>query len=239
MPRILIVDDEQDIREILSFNLEAEGYDVLCAASGEEAVEVLSGTKVDLIMLDVMMERMSGFDVARQLRAGGDATPVIFLTALADEASQLEGFGAGADDYVAKPFSFSTVLARVKAVLRRSGNAAAPHPTTDTGQMPVHIDAESGVATVYGQPIDLTRKELQILQLLMDNAGTYFGRDEIMSRVWGDEVCVSDRSVDVHIARLRKKLGAAAPMLQGKTNFGYRIENPKTLNTPISQNSQP
>ena len=237
MARILIVDDEPDLREILSFNLEAEGFGVLCAASGEEALDTLGGTSVDLILLDVMMERMSGFDMARRLRESGDNTPVIFLTALGDEASQLEGFGTGADDYVSKPFAFSTVLARIRAVLRRS--VATPSPTPATLAFgPLSIDTATGVASIDGSPIELTRKEMHILRLLAENAGTYFSCDDIMHQVWGDEICVSDRSVDVHIARLRKKLGTAANLITNKTNFGYRMENQNTLNTPGTQNNQ-
>lgn len=216
----MIVDDELDIREILSFNLEAEGFDVASAASAEEALTMMaSGTRPDLILLDVMMEHMSGFDMARHLRNDGNTTPIIFLTALADEPNLLQGFGTGADDYVSKPFSFSTVLARIRAVLRRSSQST-PQPDN----RPISIDPATGIASVYGIPTELTRKELMILQLLCDNPGTYFSREAIIEHVWGDTAYICDRGVDVHIARLRKKLGPAASLLRGKTGFGYRIE---------------
>ena len=200
MPRILVVDDEQDLCEILRFNLEAEDYEVDTAASAEEALEKVEGGKrgvdgYDLLLLDVMMGGMSGFDLARRLRESGDQTPVIFLTALGGHDDQLQGFDAGADDYIAKPFSFDTVLARVKAVLRRSQN----------------------------NQNNLTRREHLILQLLADHPGRYFSREEILDAVWPDDTLVGERSVDVHIARLRKKLGAEGQRIVNKTGFGYGL----------------
>ena len=206
MPRILVVDDEQDLCEILRFNLEAEDYEVDTAASAEEALEKVEGGKrgvdgYDLLLLDVMMGGMSGFDLARRLRECGDQTPVIFLTALGGHDDQLQGFDAGADDYIAKPFSFDTVLARVKAVLRRSQNNQ----------------------NILNNQNNLTRREHLILQLLADHPGRYFSREEILDAVWPDDTLVGERSVDVHIARLRKKLGAEGQRIVNKTGFGYGL----------------
>ncbi len=215
MPRILVVDDEQDLCEILRFNLEAEDYEVDTAASAEEALEKVEGGKrgvdgYDLLLLDVMMGGMSGFDLARRLRESGDQTPVIFLTALGGHDDQLQGFDAGADDYIAKPFSFDTVLARVKAVLRRSQNNQS-------------IQNNQNNPNILNNQSNLTRREHLILQLLADHPGRYFSREEILDAVWPDDTLVGERSVDVHIARLRKKLGAEGQRIVNKTGFGYGL----------------
>lgn len=215
MPRILVVDDEQDLCEILRFNLEAEDYEVDTAASAEEALEKVEGGKrgvdgYDLLLLDVMMGGMSGFDLARRLRESGDQTPVIFLTALGGHDDQLQGFDAGADDYIAKPFSFDTVLARVKAVLRRSQN------NQNNQSIP-------NIPNIQNNQNNLTRREHLILQLLADHPGRYFSREEILDAVWPDDTLVGERSVDVHIARLRKKLGAEGQRIVNKTGFGYGL----------------
>lgn len=195
--KILVVDDEQDLCEILRFNLEAEGFEVDTANSAEEALPMAAAGGYALMLLDVMMDRMSGFEMAKQLRQRGDATPVIFLTALGGHDDQLRGFGVGADDYIAKPFSFDTVLARIRAVLRRS------QPATPVAQH------------------SLTKREYLILNLFSSHPGRYFSREEIFAAVWPDDTCVSERSVDVHIARLRKKLGPDGVRIVNKTGFGY------------------
>ena len=204
MTRILVVDDEEDLREILRFNFEAEGFEVETAVSAEEALSKLSTLKsqFSIILLDVMMDRMSGFEMARRLREMGDNTPIIFLTARDTHDDQLQGFGVGADDYVTKPFSFDTVLARVKAVLRRTGNG--------------------GLASNVGT-IGLTKREHLIFDLFRQHPGRYFSREEILEAVWPDDTLVGERSVDVHIARLRKKLGAEGQRIVNKTGFGYGL----------------
>lgn len=197
MQRILIVDDEEDLCEILRFNLEAEGFLVDTAHSAEEALAL--DTRYDLMLLDIMMERMSGIEMVEHMRAEGDNTPVIFLTALGDHDAQLRGFSVGADDYIAKPFSFDTVLARVKAVLRRT-SLASP-----------------------ASSVSLTRREQLILDLFRQQPGRFFSREEILKAVWPDDAYVGERSVDVHIARLRKKLGADGNRIVNKTGFGYGL----------------
>ena len=199
MSHILVVDDEQDICEILQFNFESEGFVVTTANSAEEALELLPQVRPDLLLLDVMMDRMSGFEMARRLRSEGNQVPIIFLTAKTQERDQLDGFEFGADDYITKPFSFSTVLARVKAVLKRTSPSCQ-------------------------QLLDLTKKEQQILDLLMRHKGEYVTRDQILDEVWGSDIYVAERSVDVHIARLRKKMGAEGMRIRNKTNFGYRFD---------------
>ena len=204
MQRILVVDDEEDLREILRFNLEAEGFEVETAASAEEA---LAGVKFQvsgfsLILLDVMMDKMSGFEMAQRMREAGDNTPIIFLTARDAHDDQLQGFGVGADDYITKPFSFDTVLARVKAVLRRSSSSSLSSSTSLTS---------------------LTRREHLILDLFRQHPGRFFSREEILKAVWPDDAFVGERSVDVHIARLRKKLGSEGQRIVNKTGFGYGL----------------
>lgn len=200
--KILVVDDEQDLCEILRFNLEAEGFEVDTAGSAEEALNLRG--PYSLMLLDVMMDRMSGFEMAERLRAKGDNTPIIFLTARDAHDDQLQGFNLGADDYITKPFSFDTVLARIKAVLRRSQN----NPSSPN---------------IPNTPNTLTKREHLILQLLNNNPGRYFTREEILAAVWPDDTCVGERSVDVHIARLRKKLGAEGSRIVNKTGFGYGL----------------
>jgi DNA-binding response OmpR family regulator len=201
MTRILVVDDEEDLREILRFNLEAEGFEVETAASAEEALSTfhLSPFTFHLILLDVMMDKMSGFEMAQQMREAGDNTPIIFLTARDAHDDQLQGFGVGADDYITKPFSFDTVLARVRAVLRRSNQNIQSNQST------------------------LTKREHLILELFRKQPGRFFTREEILAAVWPDDTLVGERSVDVHIARLRKKLGPEGQRIVNKTGFGYGL----------------
>ncbi len=221
MARILVVDDEPDLCEILCFNLESEGFEVEHAYSAESALALMAeGRHFSLILLDVMMERMSGFDMARQLRAQGDNTPIIFLTALGAEHDMLEGFGSGGDDYIAKPFSFPTVLARIKAVLKRSESADSE---TENGCIKIDgldVDLHHKTVAYQGRPVSLTKKEFEILSLLMLHKDEHLSREMIMESVWSDTF-VTDRSVDVHIARLRKKLGSAGNSIVNHSGFGY------------------
>ena len=204
MTRILVVDDEEDLREILRFNLEAEGFEVETAASAEEVLSTFHFplSTFHLVLLDVMMDKMSGFEMAQRMREAGDNTPIIFLTARDAHDDQLQGFGVGADDYITKPFSFDTVLARVKAVLRRSSSSSLSSSTSLTS---------------------LTRREHLILDLFRQQPGRFFTREEILKAVWPDDAFVGERSVDVHIARLRKKLGPEGQRIVNKTGFGYGL----------------
>jgi DNA-binding response OmpR family regulator len=220
MTKILVVDDEQDLCEILSFNLRNEGFVVSTANSAEEALallesEVDSGTA--LILLDVMMERMSGYEMAHHLRQQGNNTPIIFLTARDAHDDQLTGFANGADDYITKPFSFDTVLARIRAVLKRTQQN---HNSGNTfGSLT--IDMTNANVSLGGKNVELTRREYMILCLLAQHPDTYFTREEIMTQVWPNDTLVNDRSVDVHIARLRKKLDKEGWRLANRTGFGY------------------
>lgn len=219
MSRILVVDDEQDLCEILRFNLEAEGFEVDTAFSAEEALPLLKNQNselknppYDLLILDVMMGGMSGVELARTLRGHGDQTPVIFLTALGGHDDQLRGFDAGADDYIAKPFAFDTVLARIRAVLRRTASNTSPTSLTSSTSFTSPTSLSS-----------LTRREYLILKLFEEHPGRYFTREEILAAVWPGDALVGERSVDVHIARLRKKLGPDGTRIVNKTGFGYGL----------------
>ena len=192
--RILVVDDEEDLCEILKFNLEIEGYEVDTAYSAEEALKK-DLTVYNLLLLDVMMGEISGFKMARILRQDEKTanTPIIFLTAKDTENDMLTGFNLGADDYISKPFSIRQVIARVKAVLRRTSEKSK-------------------------------EKEIEILKLLLENKGNVFSREEILSRIWKDEVYVLDRTIDVNITRLRKKIGPYGKNIVTRLGFGYCFE---------------
>lgn len=223
MSRILVVDDEPDLCEILCFNLENEGFEADRAYSAESALAMIDRNGVyDLILLDVMMEQMSGLEMARRLRGRGDNTPVIFLTARSTESDQLDGFESGGDDYITKPFSFPNVLARIKAVLKRSSSQTGDETVVVFGS--IAVDTATKTVTVDGAPVSLTKKEYSILLLLLQNRGCHLSRQQIIDGVWGSDIFIGDRSVDVHIARLRKKLGKAGESIVNHTGFGYTFQ---------------
>ena len=217
--KLLIVDDEAGIREILQFNLENAGYNVDCASSAEEAFEMLSSEHC-LILLDVMMGGMSGLRMAEVLRnERHNEIPIIFLTARTDPDDLLAGFSAGGDDYIPKPFSILEVLARVKAVLKRS---AAVEGTSDMIQVgEVRIDKERKVVYVSTEAVPFSKKEFEVLLLLASHPGQIFSRESIIDELWKDAPYVLDRTVDVHIARIRSKLGSCKNYLTNRTGYGY------------------
>ena len=218
--KILAVDDEEPILEILSFNLEGEGYTVDTCLSAEEAMRKNLHT-YDLFILDVMMGQVSGFRLAEKIRKEMDlSTPIIFLTARDTENDRITGFNLGADDYLAKPFSVRELIARVKAILRRS---APSRVTMETAAGSFMVDTDNNLILSEGKPLQLTRKEYDILSLLIRNEGRIFPRHEILARVWGDDVIVTDRTVDVTIARIRKKLGDRGNMIRNKSGYGYYL----------------
>lgn len=220
--KILIVDDEADIRDILQFNLENAGYNVETAASAEEALEVLSDGH-SLILLDVMMHGMSGFQMARLLREEkNNQIPIIFLTAKDGQDDLLTGFSSGADDYIPKPFSIQEVIARVGAVLRRSASVEKPVAADSTIKVgDVTIDRERKTVIVGGQPVQFSKKEFEILNLLASESGKIFSRDDLITELWKDAPYVLDRTVDVHIARIRAKLGTCKGYLTNRSGYGY------------------
>ncbi len=221
---ILVVDDEVDIREILQFNLEKTGYSVECAESAEEALRLFS-SKHDLVLLDVMLGGISGFQMAEKLRNEFRSNvPIIFLTAKGGESDKLAGFSAGGDDYISKPFSINELLARVGAVLRRSSSVAeaAPH-TIRIGKL--EIDLDSKIVYVDGSPTVFSKKEFEILSLLASHEGRLFSRDDLISELWKDAPYVLDRTVDVHIARIRGKLGPYKTYITNRSGYGYSLNS--------------
>ena len=215
----LIVDDEKDLCEILQFNLESEGFSIDVAYSGEEALKKPL-EDFDLVLLDVMMGGISGFKTANIIRKERNLQiPVIFLTAKGEENDVLTGFNVGADDYISKPFSIKEVVARIKAILKRG--LKQPGEKTEIVYKELTVNQKQKEISLQGKNVSLTRKEFEILLLLMKNMDEYISRDEILKRIWDDDVIVTERNVDVNIARLRKKIGKYGSYIKGKSGYGY------------------
>jgi DNA-binding response OmpR family regulator len=221
--RILIVDDEEDLCEILQYNLSNEGYHTEIAHSAEDAMK-MSPENFDLILLDVMMGPMSGFKFADKLRKEMKIdTPVIFLTAKDTENDLLTGFSLGADDYVSKPFSVNELTARVKAVLKRSYTDKVKNKSIIQFSG-IDLDTVRKRLIINDERVELTKKEYEILKTLLENQGKVFSREDLLMRIWGQDVIVTERTVDVNIARLRTKLGQFGSSLKNKTGYGYFFE---------------
>lgn len=228
--KILVVDDEQDICEILQYNLEAEGYEVTTANSAEEAL-CLPVSDFSLILLDVMMGEMSGFQMARKLKESTKTAqiPIIFITALDNEDNIVTGLNLGADDYISKPLSLKEVKARVKAVLRRSTTKEKePDEEERTSSIityeTVELNIDSKTATLNGEDMPLTKLEFELLAFLIQNPNRVFSREELLNRCWPQDVFVLDRTVDVNITRLRKKLGEYGKNIKTRVGYGYSFE---------------
>jgi len=223
--KILIVDDDRNICEILEFNLKNESYDVEVAYSAEEALKKLSD-EFAVILLDVMMGGMSGYKMAEILRAEGNQIPIIFLTAKDTENDMLTGFSVGGDDYISKPFSIKEVIARVKAVIKRLNQSQSPKNDKKSPKLVFNnlvIDFEVKELTINGEKVTLTKTEFEILVLLAENPERIFSRENIIDLVWKETPYVVERTVDVHIARLRKKMGEYAYMINNRPGYGYRF----------------
>ena len=222
--KILVVDDEVDIREILVFNLQNEGYVLAEAESGERALEILAVEKFDLVILDIMMGGISGLKVADKLKTTiNDATSVIFLTAKITENDMLTGFSLGADDYMTKPFSIKELTARVKAILKRvATKAQTVSKNIEVGGLV--IEQNSQRVFVSGQEMPMTIKEYEILCLLALSLDRSLSRQEILDKVWKDESYVLERTVDVHITRIRKKIADADVTIVNRSGYGYALK---------------
>lgn len=220
--KILVVDDERDLREILQFNLTAAGFHVDTAASAEDALAMDLGG-YSLILLDVMMGEVSGLSLAGILKRRPDTSrvPIIFITALSAEDDLLRAFDIGADDYITKPFKMREVVARVNAVLRRTEGAHDGGGRETVTFEGMRIDTVGKTLSVDGAQVALTKKEFEILLLLVGNSGRVFSRQEILARVWEDDVYVLDRTVDVNITRLRKKIGRYGEYIRTRQGYGY------------------
>ena len=234
--RILIVDDEEDICMILSYSLQKAGYEVLVAHSAEEALANyelrIKNYEVDLILLDIMMGEMSGLEMANHLRLDNvqfdNLPPIIFLTALSDEDTVLQGFQLGADDYISKPFRIAEVLARVAAVLRRSATPKTAVQNSSEVQNSSTIVFEGIVVNkadmslkVDGEAVVMTRKEIELLCYLLTHRGQILSREHLLNNVWDSNGFVLERTVDVHITHLRKKLGQYGKRIVTKSGYGY------------------
>ncbi|MGN0215067.1 MAG: response regulator [Prevotella sp.] len=223
--RILVVDDEQDLCEILKFNLETEGYQVETANSAEEALQH-NLPSFDLLLLDVMMGGMSGFALAKKLKAE-EATadiPIIFLTAKDTENDTVTGFNLGADDYISKPFSLREVMVRVRAVLRRTSEQHGEPQHSVISYQGLVMDLDKKTVTIDGNEVAFTKTEFELLHLLLSERGRVFSREQLIERVWPKDVLVLDRTVDVNITRLRKKVGRFAKCIVTRLGFGYYFD---------------
>lgn len=223
--RILVVDDEQDLCEILKFNLETDGYTVEMANSAEEALE-MNIESFNLLLLDVMMGGMSGFALAKQLKAepATKDIPITFLTARDTENDTVTGFNLGADDYISKPFSIREVLVRVRAVLRRTAEHNGVPQSNVISYQGLELNLDKKTVSIDGEDIPFTKTEFEILHLLLDEKGRVFSRQELIDRIWPKDVLVLDRTVDVNITRLRKKIGRFSKCIVTRLGFGYYFD---------------
>ena len=223
--RILVVDDEQDLCEILKFNLETEGYEVDTANSAEEAI-VKDIPSYNLLLLDVMMGEMSGFAMAKKLKADERTcnVPIIFLTARDTENDTVTGFNLGADDYISKPFSLREVMVRIRAVLRRTAPQPEENERNILKYQGLELDLDKKTVSIEGKLVAFTKTEFELLHTLLDEKGRVFSRQELINRIWPSDVLVLDRTVDVNITRLRKKIGPFSKCIVTRLGFGYLFE---------------
>lgn len=224
--RILVVDDEQDLCEILKFNLETEGYQVETANSAEEALD-MDIASFDLLLLDVMMGGVSGFSMAKTIKKQPATSniPIIFLTARDTENDTVTGFNIGADDYISKPFSIREVMVRVRAVLRRTTDETASAEQQLLTYQGLEMNLNKKTVAIDGEDIPFTKTEFELLQLLLEERGRVFSRQELIDRIWPKDVLVLDRTVDVNITRLRKKIGKFSKCIVTRLGFGYYFDS--------------
>jgi two-component system alkaline phosphatase synthesis response regulator PhoP len=224
--RILVVDDEKDLVDLISYNLQRNGFDILAAYNGNEAIEVAQREQPDLVILDLMLPGIDGTEVARRLKADSRTAqiPIIMLTAKSEETDVVVGLTLGADDYVTKPFSVKILLARLNTVLRR---AESQQPTEDMGLLktgPLTIDTSKHEVTVNGELAKLTLTEFKLLSALVNARGRVLSRDQLMDKAMGTDVFVTDRAIDVHVTAIRKKLGEASWLIHTVRGVGYRLQ---------------
>jgi len=226
MKNILIVDDEPDIRAILRYNLEREGFAVTEAVDGNDALDKLS-KNLDLAILDIMMPGKDGYDVCRKIREQGNTLPIVFLTAMDREFDEVKGLEVGADDYVRKPFSPKMLIARINAIFRRIDQINSKGTSICFGEL--EINTSTYIAQLNGEELHLPRKEFELLALFMSQPNIIFNREELLGRIWEEDVFVVDRTIDVHINRIRSKLGSYKNWIETVKGIGYRFR-PKIEN---------
>ena len=220
--KILLVDDEPDIIDLISYNLEKEGYQIKSASNGLDAIAIAKDFLPDLILLDVMMPEMDGIETCVEMRNVDDlkSSVIAFLTARGEDYSQIAGFDAGADDYISKPIKPRVLLSRIQALLRRKGGAPAVVEVAEVGG--ITIDKERYLVTQKGKELNLPKKEFELLALLIGKPGRVFTREVILNTVWGNDVVVGDRTIDVHIRKLREKIGSN--FIKTVKGVGYKFE---------------
>ncbi len=226
MKNILIVDDEPDIRAILRYNLEREGFAVTEAVDGNDALDKLS-KDLDLAILDIMMPGKDGYDVCRKIREQGNTLPIVFLTAMDRELDEVKGLEVGADDYVRKPFSPKMLIARINAIFRRIDQINSKGTSICFGEL--EINTSTYIAQLNGEELHLPRKEFELLALFMSQPNIIFNREELLGSIWEEDVFVVDRTIDVHINRIRSKLGSYKNWIETVKGIGYRFR-PKIEN---------
>jgi two-component system phosphate regulon response regulator PhoB len=224
--KILVVDDEQDILELLRYNLVREGFEVQCAATGEQAISAALGGEHDLVVLDLMLPGMDGLDVCRELKTNPKtrSLPIVMLTAKTEDADIVAGLELGAEDYVVKPFSPRVLLARIKVALRRTRRTEPSHTEPPIQAHELIIDSARREVAVKGEPVTLTATEFTVLRFLAASPGRVYSRGQIIAAARGDDYAVTDRAVDVTIAGLRKKLGEAGRLIETIRGVGYRFK---------------
>ena len=220
MKNILIVDDEPDIRAILRYNLEKEGFAITEAVDGNDALDKLS-KDLDLAILDIMMPGKDGYDVCRKIREQGNTLPIVFLTAMDREFDEVKGLEVGADDYVRKPFSPKMLIARINAIFRRIDQINSKGTSICFGEL--EINTSTYIAQLNGEELHLPRKEFELLALFMSQPNIIFNREELLGRIWEEDVFVVDRTIDVHINRIRSKLGPYKNWIETVKGIGYRF----------------
>ena len=218
--KILIVDDEKNIRDIIIYNLKKEGYQILQAADGEEGVRLAMEEEPDLILLDIMMPKMDGYDACKKIRETKN-TPIIMLTAKGDESDELQGFELGVDEYIAKPFSPKILVARVEAILRRV-SPAAEQDTVEAGG--IVMDKAAHLVTVDGARVELSYKEFELLSYFIENQGIALSREKILNHVWNYDYFGDARTIDTHVKKLRNKLGKCGEHIKTIWGMGYKFE---------------
>ncbi len=229
MKTVLVVDDERNIVDLVRLYLEKDGFAVVAASDGEEALVAHARHEPDLVILDLMLPRRDGFEVCREIRRRGD-TPVLMLTARSDDVDAIVGLELGADDYVTKPFNPRALVARVKAILRRTEVTAKGGRPFEVGTL--RVDPRKREATVGERRLDLRAREFDLLAALARDPGVVLTRDALLEDVWGTDFPGETRTIDVHVAELRKKLGADAPPIETVRGFGYRLVPPPRLPAP-------
>ena len=227
-PKILIIEDERALSQVLSYNLQREGYETLVAHDGQEGLRKAQTLLPDLVLLDLMLPVVDGLDVCRRLRSGEQTRriPILMLTAKGEETDQLVGFSLGADDYVTKPFSVKVLLQRIKAVQRRFQGEEEPANVID--HLGVRLDRVRHQLSIHGKPIELTPTEFRLLECFLRQPGRAFTRPQLMDAAMGDEAVVLERTIDVHVKSLRRKLGREGDLIETVRGLGYRLRETET-----------